>query len=343
MLYSMVNRWFAARLDLLAIVSSLVTASFIVALKDNLTPASAGLALTSSLLIGGLLQFATRLLTEVNARFVAVDRILDYIKNTPKEDICESSSLRDDGDDWLIAGKIQFSNVSLSYRPHLPPVLKNLSFTIRAGEKIGVVGRTGAGKSSLITALFRLVELPAKAIFIDDRDVTTIPLPSLRSSLSIIPQDPTLFSGTVRSNLDPFRKYSNAQLWEVLECTPNLKVAIQELPSQLDTEIFAHKSSFSVGEKQLICLARVLLRKSKILILDEATAAVDPDTEKIVHRAITQWFADSTVIIIAHRLTTVLHCDRILTLEKGKILEFDSPQKLLADNDSHFSRMMAVQ
>ena len=245
-------------------------------------------------------------------------------------------------DQWLAAGKIQFANVSLTYGPCLPPVLKRISFTINPSEKIGVVGRTGAGKSSLTTALFRLVEISEGNIFIDDTDISKVPLSNLRSSISIIPQDPILFSGSVRFNLDPFNKYSNDQLWEVLDCT-HLKKTILELPEQLNTEVHAHNSKFSVGEKQLICLARVLLRNSKILILDEATAAVDPGTESIVHQTIREWFSSSTVMIIAHRLSTVLDCDRILTLDNGNIVEFDSPNNLIADPTSQFNQMISVQ
>ena len=335
-LFMCINRWLGVRLDLLTIAISVVTAAFVIFNENLLSPAFAGLALSTAFMFNGLLQFTTRVLTELTARFVSVDRIKQYIDSCPQESDCHNLTVPEN---WPRDGKIEFTNVVLKYRPDLPSVLKNLSFVVKAGEKVGIVGRTGAGKSSMSAALFRLVEICEGKILIDDVDIATVPLSHLRSSLSVIPQDPTLFSGTIRYNLDPFNQYTDKTLIQVLESC-QLKQSVLSMSGQLDAEIFGYGNHFSVGEKQLICLARTLLKKSKVLLLDEATSAVDADTEHLIHHTIDNAFDSCTVIMIAHRLSTVLACDRVMVLDDGNVVEFDSPANLRANNSSRFAQML---
>lgn len=337
-LFACINRWLAVRLDLLMILLCVLAAFFVVLYRGIVSPASAGLALSSAFLMTGMLQFTIRLLNEGEARFVSIDRIKYYIDNVAQE---KTEHEAESDENWPEHGSVEFRNVSMRYRDGLPLALENVSFQLKPMEKVGIVGRTGSGKSSLAVVLFRLVELSEGIILIDGIDVSTLSLKTLRSKLAIIPQDPVLFTGTVRYNLDPFDCYSEEELWKVLEQT-HLKNSIMKLPDQLESQLSENGSNLSVGERQLMCLARALLRRSKVLVLDEATAAVDGETEKIVQETIQQAFSDCTLIIIAHRLASVVACDRVLVLGEGKVVEFDSPQKLLDDKSSVFSHMIAA-
>ena len=336
-LYMSGTRWLAVRVDLLAAVTMSTTAFLVVLLHGTVAPAMAGLALAYSWHISGVLQYTTRLISEAEVRFISVERILAYVETTVAEgrEKCIKPP-----PSWPNQGIIRFQNVSLSYRKNLPNILHKISFNTLSGEKIGVVGRTGAGKSSLSVALFRLVELSGGNILLDGLDISEVPLSVLRSKISIIPQDPVLFSGTIRTNLDRFSKYNDKELWEILNKTM-LSNRVSAMPSKLDTVISKGSSGLSVGECQLMCLARALLENCKVLILDEATASIDPDTEAAVQCTIQKEFESCTVLIIAHRLTTVTNCDRILVMDEGKVVEFDSPKELLANPNSFFSRMMA--
>lgn len=225
--------------------------------------------------------------------------------------------------DWPRTGKVKFHNMSLRYDPNGAPILKNLRLEIQPGWKVGVVGRTGAGKSSLISALFRLTHIDG-IIEIDNINTASISLESLRSKVSIIPQDPVLFSESVRYNLDPFGLYSDDELWRALEDV-ELKGSIESL----DYRVTEGGANFSVGQRQLICLARAILRNNKVLVLDEATANVDPQTDALIQKAIREKFQKYTVITVAHRLHTVMDSDRILVMEAGSAKEFDVPHILL--------------
>merc|ERR1712088_968079 len=216
--------------------------------------------------------------------------------------------------------------------------LKDLSFAIEAGQKVGIVGRTGAGKSSITLALFRIVELDQGQICIDGIDIATIGLHCLRNRLTIIPQDPVLFSGTLRLNLDPFNKYSDDDLWQTLKIS-HLDNFVTTLKEGLQHEITWGGENLSVGQRQLICLARALLRKTKILVLDEATAAIDLETDNLIQTTIRAEFDGCTIITIAHRLNTVLDYDRILVLKDGNVAEIDSPKQLMQTEGSIFRTM----
>jgi len=239
---------------------------------------------------------------------------------------------------WPQEGSIDFKNYQMRYRPGLELVLKGISFSVKPSEKIGIVGRTGAGKSSLTSSLFRLVEPAGGAIIIDGQDVSQIGLHDLREKLSIIPQDPVLFSGPLRINLDPFNIHEDEPLWRSLEHA-NLHKFVRNQPLGLQHNIEEGGANLSVGQRQLMCLARALLRKSRVLVLDEATAAVDLDTDDLIQETIRREFKHCTVLTIAHRLKTILDYDRVLVLDKGMIAEFESPSSLLADKNSIFHGM----
>jgi ABC-type multidrug transport system fused ATPase/permease subunit len=215
-----------------------------------------------------------------------------------------------------------------------------LTAEIKSGEKIGIVGRTGAGKSSIMFALFRMMEPEeGSKIYIDGVDIIKVGIHTLRSRLSIIPQDPVLFSNTLRWNIDPQGSCSDEKLWSVIE-RANLKSCVKKLDNGLDTIVGVHGVSLSVGQRQLLCLARAMVRKSKIIVLDEATANVDLATDEFIQRSIMTDFKDCTILTIAHRIATVMDYDRIMVLSHGKIIEFDSPKKLLADDKSIFTTLM---
>ncbi|XP_067103328.1 ATP-binding cassette sub-family C member 5 isoform X2 [Osmerus mordax] len=338
-LFSCAMRWLAVRLDLISITLITSVALLIVFMHNQIPPAYAGLAISYAVQLTGLFQFTVRLLSETEARFTSVERINHYIKNLESEAPRRIPGPSSPAPCWPHEGRILFQDVEMRYRDDQPLVLKKLSFNIMPEETIGIVGRTGSGKSSLGVALFRLAELTGGSIIIDGIDIAQIGLDDLRSKLSIIPQEPVLFIGTVRSNLDPWGQYSDEQIWDALERT-HIKEMISQLPHSLSSEVTENGENFSVGERQLLCVARALLRHSKILLLDEATAAIDTETDRLIQETIRESFVGCTTLVIAHRLNTVLSCKRVMVLDHGQILEFDSPSALLADENSRFRAMI---
>ncbi|XP_051715807.1 ATP-binding cassette sub-family C member 5 isoform X1 [Ctenopharyngodon idella] len=338
-LFSCAMRWLAVRLDLISISLITTIALLIVFMHGHIPPAYAGLAISYAVQLTGLFQFTVRLLSETEARFTSVERINHYIKNLESEGPRQITGSSASASSWPANGRITFQNVEMRYRDGLPLVLKNISFSVLPEETVGIVGRTGSGKSSLGVALFRLAELSCGSITIDDVNIAHIGLEDLRSKLSVIPQEPVLFIGTVRSNLDPLDEYTDAQIWEALEKT-HIKDMVSGLTNSLHSEVMDNGENFSVGERQLLCVARALLRHSKILLLDEATAAIDTETDRLIQDTIRTSFSSCTTLVIAHRLNTVLNCDRIMVLDQGQILEFDTPSNLLANENSCFHAMM---
>ncbi|XP_043560557.1 multidrug resistance-associated protein 5-like isoform X1 [Chiloscyllium plagiosum] len=339
-LFSCGMRWLAVRLDLISIILITVVSAMMVFMHGRIPPAYAGLAISHAVQLTGLFQFTVRLASESEARFTSVERIRHYIMNLESEapsHIPETAP----PPDWPQEGQIQFEEVEMCYRDTLPVVLKKVTFTIKPREKIGIVGRTGSGKSSLGVTLFRLVEICNGSITIDGVKIRDIGLDDLRKKLSIIPQEPVLFVGTVRTNLDPYNQYTDLQIWDALERV-HMKESIMQLNEKLNFEITENGENFSVGEKQLLCVARALLQHSKILLLDEATAAIDTDTDMLIHKTIQEAFSDCTMLIVAHRLHTVLNCDRIMVLDQGEIAEFDSPSVLLSNDNSRFHAMLSA-
>ncbi|KAL3847028.1 hypothetical protein ACJMK2_017964 [Sinanodonta woodiana] len=332
------NRWLAVRLDLVSSAAVGMIGLLVLFTYQTLTPSMAGLAMAFSIQITSLFQFTLKHLIETEAKFTSVQRLLVYSKDVESE----APAIIEDNrppTEWPHEGEIKFVDYQMRYRENLPLALKGITFSVKAKEKIGIVGRTGSGKSSLGVALFRLVEPARGIITIDSMDICKIGLEDLRTKLSIIPQDPVLFVGTIRYNLDPFGDHSDDQLWKALERC-HVKGTIAALEHQLDAPVVENGENFSVGERQLICMARALLRDSKILMLDEATAAIDTETDSLVQATIKEAFANCTMLIIAHRLNTVLSCNRILVMEDGRIAEYGKPSDLLANSQSKFKSMM---
>lgn len=265
--------------------------------------------------------------SEVETNIVAVERINEYI-NVDNEAPWVTD--KKPPADWPKKGEIQFNNYQVRYRPELDLVLKGITCNIKSTEKVGVVGRTGAGKSSLTNCLFRILESAGGQIIIDGIDIASIGLHDLRGRLTIIPQDPILFSGNLRMNLDPFNKYSDEEIWRALELA-HLKSFVAGLQLGLLHEVTEGGDNLSIGQRQLLCLGRAVLRKSKILVLDEATAAVDLETDSLIQTTIRNEFSQCTVITIAHRLHTIMDSDKIMVLDSGKIVEYGSPEELLSN------------
>nr|XP_017234868.1 PREDICTED: ABC transporter C family member 2-like isoform X2 [Daucus carota subsp. sativus] len=336
------NRWLAIRLETLGGVMIWLTATFAVmqngrAVNQEAFASSMGLLLSYALNITSLLTAVLRLASLAENSLNAVERVGTYIELPSEGPSVIDSNRPPPG--WPSSGSIKFEDVVLRYRPELPPVLHGLSFKIPPSDKVGIVGRTGAGKSSMLNALFRIVELESGRIIIDDYDVSKFGLTDLRKVLGIIPQAPVLFSGSVRFNLDPFSEHNDADLWESLE-RAHLKDVIRRNSLGLDAEVSEAGENFSVGQRQLLSLARALLRRSKILVLDEATAAVDVRTDALIQKTIREEFKSCTMLIIAHRLNTIIDCDRILLLDAGQVLEYDTPEELLKNERSAFSKMV---
>ncbi|XP_023237651.1 multidrug resistance-associated protein 1-like isoform X3 [Centruroides sculpturatus] len=330
------NRWLAINLEFCGNCVVLFAGLFAVLAKDTLTAGSVGLIVSYALPVTSTLSWLVRMSSELETNIVAVERVIEY-SETPTEAAWEKPESKPDPS-WPQKGKVEFCDFSLQYRPELELVLKAIDCCFHPNEKIGIVGRTGAGKSSLTLSLFRIIESAGGRILIDDLDISKMGLHDLRSRLTIIPQDPVLFSGNLRMNLDPFDFYSDNEVWEALERS-HLKNFVSSLKTGLQHEILEGGENLSVGQRQLVCLARALLRKTKILILDEATAAVDLETDDLIQATIRQEFSHCTIITIAHRLNTVIDYDRILVLENGCVAEFDSPSDLLQNKSSVFYSM----
>ncbi|XP_044261212.1 probable multidrug resistance-associated protein lethal(2)03659 [Tribolium madens] len=290
-----------------------------------------GLAITQCIGLIGMVQYAVKTWSELDAYMTSVERVVDYSELEPEKD-----NGKHQPEFWPHSGKIVFDSITLKYAPEDPPVLSNVSFRVNSGEKIGIIGRTGAGKSSLISVLFRLFPFEG-SVSIDNIDTKTIPLETLRSQISIIPQEPILFTGTLRKNLDPFDQFTDEELWSALDDL-GLKPTISVLPQGLQNEVGEKGTNFSVGQRQLLCLVRALLRNSKIIVLDEATANVDSETDEMIQKTIRKKFRECTVLTIAHRLNTVIDSDKILVMDAGIVVEFDQPERLLQNPESFFSR-----
>ncbi|XP_022093420.1 multidrug resistance-associated protein 4-like [Acanthaster planci] len=265
----------------------------------------------------------------------SVERVCQYIDIEPEAPL---ETDHKPPPDWPQDGGITLQDTSLRYTEDGPQVLQNISCSIKPKEKVGIVGRTGAGKSSLMTVLMRLAE-PTGTIMIDGVNTTLIGLHDLRKKVSFIPQDPILFSGTMRKNLDPFDEHADCDIWRAIE-EVELKPAVEELPDKLEAVLTEGGTNFSVGQRQLLCLARAILRKNKILIVDEATANVDVRTDRLIQATIRQRFKHCTVLTIAHRLNTIMDSDKVMVLDAGRLIEFDEPYILLQKEGSTFTRMV---
>ncbi|KAF8928328.1 hypothetical protein BGZ58_009738 [Dissophora ornata] len=364
--YTYDNRWLQIRLESLGGITVFIASILAVLNAGSLDPSLVGLALSYALNMIGFINYLVRTVSEVQNILVSVERVDEYSQKPTEAPVETGARLPKN---WPAEGRIVFKNYSARYREGLDLVVKDVSFTVEPSESVGIVGRTGAGKSSLTLALFRIIEAAdsywARAsdptyskehsfedsvalysditgdggsIEIDGVDISTLGLKDLRQHLSIIPQDPTLFAGTVRDNLDPFEEHSDKDIWEALERS-HLKSHISSLSGGLSFEVAQNGENFSVGQRSLICLARALLRKTKVLVLDEATAAVDVETDELIQKTIRKEFKDRTILTIAHRIKTVMDSDKILVLEKGRVQEYEAPSELLKRKESLFYKL----
>ena len=338
-----IMNWYTLMLDFLSYMFIVFLVLFSIFFRENFAPATIGILLTYCVQIQDELVRYLTCRSNLENDMVGLERCIAYTKI--KSEKPEKMPIDDELGIWPKEGKIKFENYSVQYRPETEIVLKNLNFEIHPKEKIGIVGRTGSGKSTIANCLFRILEAKEGKIYIDDIDISQIGLTKLRSNITIIPQDPTLMEGTLRFNIDPLNKYTDEEIEKVMReigfwyiCEKNLEENINKPDNEkgLNMLITGDGGNISIGERQLICITRAILRKSKIIVMDEATASIDVNTENIIQKAIKNILNDSTILTIAHRIKTVLNSDRILVLDNGEIKEFDTPKNLLGNKNSIF-------
>ncbi|GLT55634.1 hypothetical protein SLA2020_287380 [Shorea laevis] len=333
------NSWMGFRLDMLSCIMFAFFLVFLISIPQGaIDPGIAGLSVTYGISLNMLLSYVVWSLSYLEKRIVSVERMLQY-SSIPCEPPLVIETNRP-AHAWPSYGEIHVRDLQVRYAPNLPLVLRGLTCTFPGGLKTGIVGRTGSGKSTLIQTLFRMVEPAAGQILIDGANISSIGLHDLRSRLSIIPQDPTMFEGTVRSNLDPLEEYTDEQIWEVLDKC-QLGDEVRKKEEKLDSTVSENGENWSMGQRQLVCLGRVLLKKSKVLVLDEATASVDTATDSLIQQTLKEHFSCCTVITIAHRITSVLDSNMVLLLNQGVVEEYDSPAKLLGNKSSSFAQLVA--
>nr|XP_050853341.1 probable multidrug resistance-associated protein lethal(2)03659 isoform X3 [Vespula vulgaris] len=329
------SRAFGIYIELVSLVYNAIIIAFFLFLKDTVV-SDVGLVITQITTLIDILQWGVRQSVEVENLMTSTERILEY-SHLEEEPMLDNNPKCKPSKDWPKCGLVEFKNVKLKYGPIEPYVLKDITFTISPREKIGIVGRTGSGKSSLINALFRLFNVEGE-ICIDGIPTSSISLHDFRSKISIIPQEPILFSGSLRRNLDPFEEYSDHALWQALQ-EVELRDIIEEMAAGLNSRVFEGGMNFSVGQRQLLCLARAIIRNNRIIVLDEATANVDLRTDLLIQQTVRNKFKDCSVLTIAHRLNTIMDSDKILVMDAGHLVEFDHPYVLL-QNNSYFYHMV---
>ncbi|XP_029127877.1 ABC transporter C family member 3-like isoform X3 [Cajanus cajan] len=331
--------WLSFRLDILSTITFAFCLVFLISFPNSITaPGIAGLAVTYGLSLNELQFSLIWCLCNLENEIISVERVLQYTSIPSEAPLVIKENQPDHS--WPSFGEVHIQDLQVRYAPHLPLVLHGLTCTFTAGAKTGIAGRTGSGKSTLVLTLFRLLEPVAGQILIDGVNISLIGIHDLRSRLSIIPQDPTMFEGTIRSNLDPLEEYTDEQIWKVLDMC-QLGDEVRKKEGKLDSVVTENGENWSMGQRQLVCLGRVLLKKSKILVLDEATASVDTATDNIIQQTVSQHFSECTVITIAHRITSILDSDTVLFLNQGLVEEYDSPKKLLMDKSSSLAQLVA--
>ena len=335
--YISCSKWFELRLDILAVLVS-IAGVFLALITHYILEWDQllGFSLPLLITIPSSLSYLIRTSGDVEILMVSADRIMNYCGLIQEKTCASSIQLAS----VASRGEIEFKNLSFKYSHGIPCSLVDVSFHVLAGEKIGIIGRTGAGKSSLFNALCRMTEISEGCIMIDGQDISLMNLYEHRKRLSVIPQDPVLFSGTLRYNLDPFDEFSSEEIWEAVGKS-HLKKLLESLPDQLMSRVLEDGNNFSTGERQLLCLARAILRKNKIILIDEATANVDLHTDTLVQQAIRILFMDCTVLTIAHRIETVIDSDRILVIDKGRIIEYESPMLMFEKENSYLSQLLS--
>ena len=315
-------------------------ASFLV-IQGKVEAGIAGLTLVYALDVTKYMEHGTNMASQLETQMNAVERVVQYLDlPLEKNHTTEPDVAKELPESWPAKGKLEIVDLSMKYRDNLPLVLNKISFTVLPGQKVGICGRTGSGKSSMFVALFRIVEpQPGSRILLDGVDVSTLGLRDLRSKMAMIPQDPFMFAGTVRTNLDPFEEHTDEEVWSVIEKV-GLKHTIDTAAKQLDMEVIDNGSNFSLGQRQLLCMGRALLRNSRVLMMDEATASVDMDSDALIQKTVREAFSECTTLTIAHRLNTIMDSDKILFLDSGKVSEYDDPQTLLGNPSGDFSRLV---
>ena len=338
-----IMNWYTLMLDFLSYMFIIFLILFSIFFRFDFEPATIGILLNYCVQIQDELVRYLTCRSNLENDMVGLERAIAYTK------IIQERPDKMKNDDeiglWPSEGSIRFENYSVQYRPETEIVLKNLNFEINPREKIGIVGRTGSGKSTIALCLFRILEAKEGKIYMDDVDISQIGLKKLRSNITIIPQDPTLMEGSLKFNIDPLNNHTEKEIEDVMReigfwyiCERNLEENKNKPDNEkgLNMIITENGGNISIGERQLICITRAILRKSKIIIMDEATASIDVNTENIIQKAINNLLKDSTILTIAHRIKTVLNSDRILVLDKGQVVEFDKPKFLLANKNSMF-------
>ena len=330
--------WSAFYIDILVSCVIYTAVVVVVELKQEYPAATAGLVISNVLQLLVFLQWTIRMFGEVRDKLASVKQVSYYGNSVEQEPphIIESNR---PPEEWPAKGNIRYSNIVLKYHELGVAVLKSVSINIKPREKVGIVGRTGSGKSTLLISLLRIVESCEGQIIIDGIDISKIGLRDLRSKITIIPQEPVLFVGSVRKNIDLFDKCTDEQIWSALDAC-QLGDVIRKMNQKLESPVVENGKNFSVGERQLFCLARAICSKSKIFVLDEATAAVDPTTDALIQSVIKKNFADFTILTIAHRLNTIMESDKILVMDAGKVVEFAPPLALLSIPDGHFTSLL---
>ncbi|KAK5578523.1 hypothetical protein RB653_008195 [Dictyostelium firmibasis] len=344
-----VHRWVTMRLELMGWIMLFITTLIATLFTSN--NGLAALSITTALSLNGYLSWGIRRIVDLEVKMNSFQRIQTYIE-IPKEgkeiSFNSSKTINSTYNDhhlinWPSKGMIEFKDVEIKYRPNAEPNLKNLSFKIESNEKIGIVGRTGAGKTTIASSIFRMVECSKGIILIDGIDISTLDLQKLRSSIGIVPQDPFIFTGTIRSNIDPFQEFTDIEIWESIEKV-KLKETINSMPLKLETLLQENgDNGFSYGQKQLLCLCRTILKKFKIILMDEATSSIDYHTAQLIKETIQENFKDCTTLTIAHRLETIIDCNKIAVIDSGQLIEFDTPTNLMNIPNSKFNKLIKSQ
>ena len=336
------ERWLPVRLETIGNSIVFVVACLGTWQRGSTYAALVGLTLSYAIDMTGLLSWLIRIVSELESNMVSVERVSEYagLESEEATGAMIQGGVKAPPPNWPPAGAISFDKLELRYRPGLPLVLRGVSFDVKPGEKVGICGRTGSGKSTLIVAMWRLVEPCGGRVWLDGVDIGTLSLRNLRSRITCIPQDPILFSGDIRDNLDPFKEHGDEKLWFALEAV-QLKAAVSEQGVGLLCPVAEYGENFSAGQRQMLCLARAMLRDTRVVCLDEATASVDLETDKVMQDVIADRFASRTILTIAHRINTIIENDKVVCLDRGELAAMASPAELLRDPKSMFSELVA--